>query len=479
MSLLPRRFSLRTLLLAMLTLGAAAALWRNYDPWRVEHQFPGQGKVRGFSPDGKWINADLEEYHPSKYRVKSLLWNVETGQAYQLDHGMRDGSLSCRSRFSSDSAVLFSSVDGPAECTAKVWDLKTQSERDISALKRNDYFYAELSPKGRYVDVRFNNSPAELIDLQTNTSVVTDSYECAVFSPSDDRVVLLRGGASLRILETATGRELQRIESPKEWYFNWPPYLAERYLLISVSPSDHPANQKGFLLYALKEDRAPVFYPGYSMKISSDETQALVSEAEERVTLIDLRTQQILAHLSSDSMAQSFEWIDNKARLLDKAQSVVFETATGKLIFETDLGVACPSPDQERMIWYNIYSDSPEKVLRIHNLRSGELLQTLDGEEITGNSSDIFADSRLSPKDRINPDTFAPDSRHIVTVNKVSKAIRIWKRHRPERWWGLAWLPEFWLLLCLAAGFLWSLRRDWKSAAISTTLPLAGMGNLQ
>ncbi len=38
--------------------------------------------------------------------------------------------------------------------------------------------------------------------------------------------------------------------------------------------------------------------------------------------------------------------------------------------------------------------------------------------------------------------------------------LLVYRRRRPEWWWGVAWLPEFWLTLVLGVGLLWSLWRD-------------------
>jgi WD40 repeat protein len=40
-------------------------------------------------------------------------------------------------------------------------------------------------------------------------------------------------------------------------------------------------------------------------------------------------------------------------------------------------------------------------------------------------------------------------------------------RTRPEPWWGLAWLPEFWTTLFLAAAFFWNLFRKPKPARVA------------
>jgi WD40 repeat protein len=38
--------------------------------------------------------------------------------------------------------------------------------------------------------------------------------------------------------------------------------------------------------------------------------------------------------------------------------------------------------------------------------------------------------------------------------------VQLYRRRRPEYWWGLAWLPEFWATLLFAGAFGWSVWRD-------------------
>lgn len=63
--------------------------------------------------------------------------------------------------------------------------------------------------------------------------------------------------------------------------------------------------------------------------------------------------------------------------------------------------------------------------------------------------------------------TFSPDDQRIVTTGRDGTA-RIWQRRRPEYWWGVAWLPEFWLALVLALSMLWSIRRDRREVAVTS-----------
>jgi WD40 repeat protein len=60
--------------------------------------------------------------------------------------------------------------------------------------------------------------------------------------------------------------------------------------------------------------------------------------------------------------------------------------------------------------------------------------------------------------------SFSPDSRSMVSSYGKGDVhyARIWRRRRPEYWWGFAWLPEFWLTVLLTGAFVWSVRRDWR-----------------
>jgi len=44
-------------------------------------------------------------------------------------------------------------------------------------------------------------------------------------------------------------------------------------------------------------------------------------------------------------------------------------------------------------------------------------------------------------------------------------SVQLWHRRRPEYWWGIAWLPEFWLTIVLAGGFVVSVWRDRRRLA--------------
>ncbi|MCY3017849.1 MAG: WD40 repeat domain-containing protein [Planctomycetota bacterium] len=55
--------------------------------------------------------------------------------------------------------------------------------------------------------------------------------------------------------------------------------------------------------------------------------------------------------------------------------------------------------------------------------------------------------------------SFSSDGSRLAAASRDGK-LSVWSRRRPEYWWGLAWLPEFWLTVVLAGAFAWSVWRD-------------------
>lgn len=51
-----------------------------------------------------------------------------------------------------------------------------------------------------------------------------------------------------------------------------------------------------------------------------------------------------------------------------------------------------------------------------------------------------------------------PDNEHVLTVGK-NHSMLVWKRVRPEWWWGHFWLWETYVLIGFSVAFLWSLLR--------------------
>jgi hypothetical protein len=108
------------------------------------------------------------------------------------------------------------------------------------------------------------------------------------------------------------------------------------------------------------------------------------------------------------------------------------------------------------------------------DLQSG-IVQTFDGE-ISCISADgkrlmqsAYSTCLVSAEDRqeiqsfdyrFSGVSFSADGEKLAL--RDGDVMAIWARRRPEYWWGIAWLPEAWLVLATGLGLVWSLVRDWK-----------------
>jgi len=70
-----------------------------------------------------------------------------------------------------------------------------------------------------------------------------------------------------------------------------------------------------------------------------------------------------------------------------------------------------------------------------------------------------FADS--GPSSPPLTPQFSDDERTILGPAGRGR-VAAWHKRRPEPWWGVAWLPPFWLTLLVVVAVPWSLWRDWR-----------------
>jgi len=100
------------------------------------------------------------------------------------------------------------------------------------------------------------------------------------------------------------------------------------------------------------------------------------------------------------------------------------------------------SPDGSRLL-----GTDDNEVACIWDARNGHLLARLGDANLKWNSGGL---------------AFIENGRAVRTVNFSPEhdGADVWKRRRPEWWWGVFWLWEFWLTVAFAGLFVWSVVRD-------------------
>jgi len=109
------------------------------------------------------------------------------------------------------------------------------------------------------------------------------------------------------------------------------------------------------------------------------------------------------------------------------------------------------SPDWRR------FAAAMDNAVRIYDSRTGGCLYTID-----------------VPAPDAYEAGFASDG-NVIWV-WAHDGVSAWRRIRPEPWWGVFYLWEFWLTVAFAGLFIWSVWRDRRALAARVPSPLVGEG---
>jgi len=460
MSLSRPRFSLRSLLLAVLTLAAGATVWKNFDPWRIEREYLGalQDAVNVImSPDEKWILADLASSSDQRHTYKSILWNAETGRSEVLVDASwtrPPGTITggSNSEFSKDSARLIAGLWRNNHLGFRLMDLRSISTLKLDVPMSQSIRGVRFLPDDRYMLFSLENDSIQIIDTQTNSVVIDRFAEDYRWSQSGDRIALIEVDGSIGTYDVKDGRQLQRIPPVTDWQYLWIAHVSHTRLIAGVvlTESYWDFDEKETVLYFdLNAPAASQVLSGRVTSVAWDDARIAI-ESDKGYTILDSQSLDVVTQIKSAPERALFVPIANNRLLcMGIGNPTAYDLSTGRMAYKLNSRRwGTLSPDRTR---YIVPSDDAAPVLCIFDLSNGHLLQTIPNERAPN-----FGRSGYSSYS--NPDS----GNRFVTQNTDTHAIHLWRRHRPEPWWGLAWLPEFWITLVLTGGLLWSLRRDWR-----------------
>ena len=227
------------------------------------------------------------------------------------------------------------------------------------------------------------------------------------------------------------------------------------------------------------------------------------AETGNRIARFDLKANDSAAIvIGSPSTTRRFvcaEWSPDGGRLITSSRGTVRirDGKTGDLIHvlkghNTEICTAEFSPDGRRIV-----SAGQLCTTRVWSAETGECLLSLDpgtpmdvaslpeyhcakfspcGRRIITSGNYMFARVRDTKTGTILdvldcgqqascPATYCPDGKCIATGGY--NGATVYRRRRPEWWWGIFWLWEFWLAAAFAGLFAWSAWRDRRALAES------------
>lgn len=454
------RFSLRTLVIVMLLAASVTGLLSRWEPWYRSASLPmAPWSFVAFSPDGRRVGISAE--HGAG---PISVWDIASGR---LVSEFRKDKTIYNFKFSPDGAQLFAADVNDRENVhmIEIWDVGAGTLLRKLNLKglpldefgRSSVHMLNLAPDNRFL---FVSGPVKVWDAETG------ALKMELSRPKGIRIYS-RTGPSTAALEPEESNARKRIESSNN-VSDLGEYAkivgADRNsigdnLLLEIYSSVSP---NGCLVLTSVTGSAKVQLWNTASRqktcdISLPETPPIVEEAvfspdsklvairsESFPTYIfSTETGHLVSQLPVDDLIESFS-NDNKrliVRLRIKGTDCGFEiidTLTGGLVFR----IGEPST----------FSADGMRAVTVNKSREAFVTNLLD--------DDIVFLERIS---HANPVWLSPRGDKLV-LHDSPETLSIWHRRRPERWWGIFWLPEFWLTVLFTCALAWSFRRDLRAA---------------
>jgi WD40 repeat protein len=290
----------------------------------------------------------------------------------------------------------------------KVWDVKSGAE--IAVYEQYCGRSVAVSPDDQWVVVG-GDQPMKVWCLQTGeVRAVLDGHTNSIltvaFSTNGQRIVSASWDGTARVWDAADGQELMVLRLEREPAFR---------LLGPI----------GINTAAFSSDDARI--------VTGDNDHMLrlwdAVTGQESLS-IDLGKAVYAATFSPDGQMVFTSGAFQTARMLDakngrKRYAIrVFDQPTGYV------GCAGFSPNDQRL-----FTGDAHGTVKLWDAATGQQEAAL-----SVGTGDVEAVC------------FYPDGEQFAVL--CNGTVNIWSRRRPEYWWGIAWLPEFWIALVFGVGLL-------------------------
>lgn len=404
---LPRlRFSLGTLIIGVLLIGSAGGLGYTWSPWYVEQVIKDHTReVRSlcFSPDGRFV---LSSGWDAVVRVRDLRSGTSTAL-----HGHTD----CANSILAPNGCRIASSGQDKQLL--IWGLDGQRKWGVTGQKWG-FGALAFSHDSSLLAAGSGDGTTRVLDAETGTPIAqllehTNTVSSAVFSNDDRWVLTASYDGTIRLADTQTGRPRLLLQhgAPYVWFAMFSP---DATTILSSS-------QNGLtrLWNAQTGDAGAALMPVPSGP------PPIVAVKEPDV---------ICAAFSTDGSRILAGRRDGTVYLWRATDGQVLQLLAGHSDCVVEVGFL---PDQRR-----VFSASYDGSARIWDSVRGRCLAVLSSYP----AGELVA-------------ALAPDGTRLA-ITAPDGPYTVWRCRRPEYWWGIAWLPEFWLTILFSAAFVWSVWRD-------------------
>ena len=457
----PLRFSLRTLVILMLLIGSAGTWWLHRESWfpmcNLAEQTAPIEQV-GFSPDGNIAFAVTHIVNPARINGHwdsgldlVAVFNPKNGQ---LIHLLSGGSGNGNVWFSPLGSYLqLRSFHRNLRYVECAWNIRTGQMIEALGKQSPELFVLSFSPDERFAIVNVDEHDPVVVSMPGGELVAEfPGLSKAVFSNHSDRLVIPSKGGIL-IYDTRTWKQIRIIAIEKTFTCDNLQFSPDDHWL-AVSQRNDDSNSEETIIYEIANGDMLFKFPGsfYASPGFSPDGKLLSTYSWNAHTYTNAIYSTNSGRQIVNDAGDSIVFSADSQRIC--SESGVWNAATGDVIWK-------PSGITYRI--GRIYSADGKYV--ISNGDDVGLVSTTTGESLFKFPT--------SPWPNAMHVAFSPDSTQIVTApigrlrikmppHDPSMQATIWQRRRPEYWWGVAWLPEFWLTALFAGALVWSVWRDWK-----------------
>jgi hypothetical protein len=452
MNLRPK-FSMLTLLLASMLSGSAGLLWLHWEPWHAVFNIEKTSWYPSFSNDSRfWLTHDFSRSNVAAdylwARLNAIrMIDLNTGQTCSSAK-LGEEALMRIWRLSPDGTRAICQYDTQRDMVSgtqlyelALWNIQRDGPFERVAGNHEAFFMANgklmaLNGSWRFHDP-FGPRPDKAVEERVRgVAELFDAIYAAKTLPEFARVT---SGIGVDAFPDQSGNFLVT----HAWG-------ADRYQLWDLNSMTRCSTQAVPAGSQLAVTFKPEANAGYA-HLTPDGNRLIV-DALRHPFVYDTRSGASVGVFKQNAQSKDFTHDGSRLLLEDSRHVIVWDVdkdSTITVTRNTALRAHQFSPDGTRVAAYYATGDGIE----ILDSNSGATLAVL------GANNGIGTETPLG----FTPLGFTPDGESFLTYHfENNRRATIWKRRRPEWWWGVAWLPELWMTAAFTALLCWSLRRDWR-----------------